>query len=435
MDWVASLLILIGLLLAGLATGMPVAFVFLGIGIGGLYIVLGPPAMTLLASGAFESVGQFALVPVPLFILMGEILLRSGIATMAIDAADRWIGRVPGRLAVSTVAGGTMFGAISGSSMASVAMLGSVMLPEMERKHYDSRMSIASILGAGGLAVLIPPSALGVLLGAIAQVSIAKLLIASLLPGLVLALVYAVYFIGRSWLTPSMAPAYVAEPVSLLVHLKTLLTMIPVVVLIVVVTGFIFFGIATPSESAAMGAVAAALLAAAYGRLTFAVIRSSLEATITTSAMVLIIIAGSTLYSQLLASTGATSKLVEAVTSLDLHPIVMVIGMQVVVLIAGCFIDAVSIMLITVPIFMPIVAALGLDPIWVSVLILIQLELAGITPPFGLLLFVLKGVRPDISTATIYRAVVPVVLMQLFVAGLVMVFPGLALLLPNLMTR
>jgi tripartite ATP-independent transporter DctM subunit len=201
-----------------------------------------------------------------------------------------------------------------------------------------------------------------------------------------------------------------------------------------VVTGFIFFGIATASEAAALGAITAAILAAAHRRLDWAILRESLMATVATSSMVLLIIAGSTAYSQLLASTGATAKFVQLVSGLDVHPMLLVIGMQAVLFVLGCFIDGVSIMLITLPIFMPVVQTLGLDPIWICVLFMIQLELGAITPPFGLMLFVLRGIRPDISTAILYRSVVPIVAIQIAVAALIMIFPELALWLPQLMT-
>jgi len=246
---------------------------------------------------------------------------------------------------------------------------------------------------------------------------------------------YGLYFIGRAYLQPHLAPPYEAESLPILQRLKTLRHLVPLGGLVVVVTGFIFLGIATPSETAAMGAAASALLAAAYGRLTWSVLRESMMATLATTAMVMLIIVGSTAYSQLLAVTGVTSGLVEGVTELDLSPVMMVIVMQILVLILGCFIDTISIMLITIPIFMPIVQTLGMDPIWFSILILIQRELAGITPPFGVLLFVMKGVRPQLSIIDIYRAAFPIVLLQFLVIALVIAFPGLTSWLPSLMVR
>ena len=434
MSWPLALAALFAMLVAGLGSGLPVAFTFIAINIVGLYaFVGGATALTLLAGSAFDSVANFALSPIPLFILMGELLLRSGLATLCVDAVDVWVGRLPGRLAFVAVGGGTIFGALSGSSMAATAMLGSTMAAEMERRGYKPQMSIASILAAGGLDVLIPPSALGVLLAVLANVSAGKLLIAAVMPGLVLATVYAVYFIGRARLQPHLAPPYDVAGLSARAKLKTLRHLVPLSGLMVVVTGFIFFGVATPSETAAMGAVATAALAAAYGRLTWPIVRVALMATVHTTAMVFLIIVGSKAYSQLMSITGAATGFVEWMTSLPLTPMLMVVGMNVIVMILGCFIDQLSIMLITVPIFMPIVAQLGLDPIWFSVILLVNLELAAITPPFGLQLFVMKGVRPQLRMTEIYVAAGPIIVFQTLVIGLMLAFPAISLWLPGLM--
>ena len=435
-DWSVLLLVFFVLLIVVLGSGMPVAIGFLTLNILGLYFFMGGEvALSLLATSAFSSVGQFALIPIPLFILMGELLMRTGLANMTVDAADHWIGRLPGRLAVSAVGGGTLFGALSGASMASVAMLGSTLVPEMRRREYKPELSVGAILAGGGLAVLIPPSALGVLLGALAKVSIAKLLLAGLLPGLVLAGLYFAYFTLRARFQPHLAPPYVAPPMTVARRLRSLLVVSPLLSLIVVVTGFIFLGIATPTEAAAMGAVATLIIAACYRRLSWRAVKTALISTTTTTSMMLLVIVGSSGFSQILAATGTTSSLVDAVSALDLSPVVMVIIMQLMVLVLGCFIDTISIMMVSIPVFMPLVLSLGLDPIWFSILILVQLELAGITPPFGVLLFVMKGVQPTLSMSQIYRAAMPIVAIQIVLVGLLMVFPGIITILPTMMGR
>jgi len=433
-EWYVSLSVFFGLFMLALASGMPVAFSFLTLNIIGLYLFVGgEPALSLMATSAFSSVGQFALIPIPLFILMGELLMRTGLAAMTVDAADHWIGRLPGRLSLSAVGGGTLFGALSGASMASVAMLGSTLVPEMSKRNYKPELSVGSILAGGGLAVLIPPSALGVLLGALAKLSIAKILIAGLLPGLVLALLYFIYFVVRAKLQPELAPPYDAPPLPLSEKLKSLAKITPLLSLILVVTGFIFLGIATPSESAAMGAFATLLLAAAYRCLTWEAIKESLISTMSTTAMILLIIVGSSAFSQILAATGSTSALVDFVAELDLPQLAMVVIMQALVFFLGCFIDTISIMMVTVPVFMPVVQALGLDPIWFAILLLVQLELAGITPPFGVLLFVMKGVQQHLTIAKIYAAAIPIVLIQLLLIAILMAFPQIVSILPEIM--
>ncbi len=429
--WVHNLTLFFGMLMAMMLSGLPVAFGFLTLNILGLYFFMGGNTLSLLATSAFTSVGQFSLIPIPLFILMGELLMRTGLAAKTVDAVDHWIGRVPGRLSLSAVGGGTLFGALSGASMASVAMLGSTLVPEMAKRNYKPTMSVGAILGGGGLAVLIPPSALGVLLGALAKVSIAKLLLGGILPGLLLATMYFFYFSVRAKLQPELAPPYTAAPTTLSVKLNALLSVAPLFSLIAVVTGTIFLGIATPSESAAMGVIATIVLAACYRCLSWTALKSALMSTMTTTSMMLMVIVGSSAFSQLLAMTGTTSGLVSTVAELDLSPIMTVIVMQFIVLLLGCFIDTISIMLVAIPVFMPIVVLLGIDPIWFAILILVQLELAGITPPFGVLLFVMKGVQQHLKMSEIYRAAIPIVLIQLVLIAILMVFPQIVLFLPE----
>ena len=431
--WVLNLAFFFVLLVIFMLSGMPVAFGFITLNIIGLYFFLGGSnALSLLATSSFSSIGQFTLIPIPLFILMGELLMRTGLAGKTVEAVDHWIGRIPGRLSLSAVGGGTLFGALSGASMASVAMLGSTLVPEMSRRGYKPAMSVSSILAGGGLAVLIPPSALGVLLGALAQVSISKLLMAGILPGIILATMYFVYFSVRASLQPDLAPPYQEKSTTIREKLYSLLTILPLLSLIFIVTGLIFLGIATPSESAAMGVIATLVLAAFYGRLTAHALRTALISTMTTTAMMLLVIVGSTGFSQLLAATGSTSMLVSTVSELGLGPIATVLIMQLIVLVLGCFIDTISIMLVAVPVFMPIVLMLGIDPIWFCILILVQLELAGITPPFGVLLFVMKGVQQHLKIGEIYRAALPIVLIQIILIALLMIFPEVVTIVPNL---
>lgn len=420
------------MLIVMMLSGMPVAFGFITLSIVGLYFYLGVGSLSLLATSSFSSIGQFALIPIPLFILMGELLLRTGLAGKTVEAVDQWIGRLPGRLSLSSVGGGTLFGALSGASMASVAMLGSTLVPEMAKRGYKPEMSVSAILAGGGLAVLIPPSALGVLLGALAKISIAELLLAGILPGVLLASFYFIYFAVRAKLQPHLAPPYQAQPISLSYKLYTLLTVLPMFGLIMVVTGFIFLGIATPSESAAMGVIATLIIAVLYRQLTLTALKKALMSTMTTSAMMLLVILGSTAFGQLLAASGATSSLVTWVSTLVIAPILLVIIMQGIVLLLGCFIDTISIMLISIPVFMPIILQLGIDPIWFCILILVQLELAGITPPFGVLLFVMKGVQQHLQISEIYRAALPVVLIQIFLVAMLMIFPEIVKTLPEL---
>jgi len=425
---------LFGLLVIGLASGLPVAFTFLAINIIGFYFLVGgTEPLSLLVPSAFEALAIFPLIAIPLFILMGEILLRSGVANLAIDAVDVWIGQLPGRLALVAVAAGTVFGAVSGASIAATALLGKTLVPEMDRRGYKPPMSIASVLAAGGLDTLIPPSALAVLLGALAGLSIGEMLIAIIVPGLLLAAIYVIYFVVRAAIQPHLAPAYDRGPIPLSARLSSLRHTVPVIGLIVVVTGLIFFGVATPSEAAALGVVASIGLAAAYRKLSARVTYDAVRATVEITAMIFLIIAGSKAYSQLIAITGAAGGFVEFATHLPLTGLQLVIGMMIVVFFLGCFLDSISIMMITIPIYMPLLKVLGMDPIWFAVAFLMNVQLGAITPPFGVLLIVMQGVQPQLSTAVLYRSIVPIVMLQIAAIGLVIAFPALTSWLPSLM--
>ncbi|MGE3371494.1 MAG: TRAP transporter large permease subunit [Rhizobiaceae bacterium] len=426
-------LLLLGLVLALfllLAIGVPVAFAFLIVNVAGLYFLVGPRALSLLSGSAYSATANFSLAPVPLFILMGELLLKGGVATRTMNTVDVWIGRVPGRLALGTVAAGAILGSVSGSSMASVATLGSSTLAEMEKRNYDLRFSISSILASGGLAVLIPPSMLAVILGTVAKVSIGQLLLASIIPGLLLALIYAVYYFVRAWLQPVLAPAYVAPPTSVLQKLLTLLNLLPLAVLMLVVTGLIFLGIATPSETAALGVVATLAILIGYRSLSYAVLKEAIMSSVVTTAMIFIILVGSSAYSQLLAMTGVISGPMAFFTELDLGPVGLTLILMGIIFVLGCFLDTISIILLLIPVFMPVALSVGADPIWLCVIILINLELAGITPPFGVLLFVMQGVRPQTRTKELYSSVFPIVIIQITLMLLVLAVPSLATWLP-----
>lgn len=433
MDWWWTLTIIMGCLLVVLASGLPVAFSFLTINLVGAYVLWGGfGGFHQLIDGIYSSVTMFALVPVPLFVLMGEVLLHTRLAFKAIDVVDIWMGRLPGRLCLVTLGASTLFSCLSGSSLGTTAMLGSMMLPEMERRGYKPAISVGSCM-SGGLAMIIPPSALAVILASTARVSVGKVLIGGILPGIFMAFLYAAYIVGRCWFSPGLAPAYEPKAIPLKDKLReTLIYLVPLTGVIFVVVGLMFLGMATPTESAALGASTVFILAAAYGRLNWQVIQKSLIGTMKITLMMLMILTGSLAFSQMMAFTGATSGLVQSVSDVDLPPMVMMLVMQAVILILGCFMEQVSIMMITLPIFMPMVKALGFSDVWFALMMLVNLEIGLKTPPFGLLLFVMRGVAPpSISMADIYRSTTPFVLIDILTIIVMMVFPSLVLFLPE----
>lgn len=433
MDWLLSLGLLLGLLTLLLALGLPVAFAFLGVNVVGAWVFLGGEAgLAQLARNAVGSVSNFSLTPIPLFVLMGEVLFHTGVAFRAIEAIERLIAKVPGRLSIVAVVGGTTFAALSGSTIANTAMLGSVLLPEQLRRGYHPSIAMGPIMAVGGIAMLIPPSALAVLLGSLAGVSIAELLIGGIVPGVMMGLLFLGYVVLRCWLNPGLAPAYDLPPLHgwprwrpLFVHV------LPLFGIFLLVVGSMLGGWATPTESAAFGAVASVLAAVAYGALTPANLMRALTETAKLTVMILFIIVGSTTFSQILAFSGATGGFLAAMAAYEWSPLALVLGMQMVLLFLGCFVDQISMIMITLPFFMPLAAAAGIDPLWLGLLMLISMEISFITPPFGLLLFVMQGVAPKGTPITaVYRAALPFLALELVVLGLLIALPDLATWLP-----
>lgn len=434
MEWYEALALLLGSIVVLMAIGMPVALAFLAANILGAWVFMGGErGVVQLLNNGLGSLTKFALVPIPLFLLMGEIFFHTGLGGRMFNAIDRLLGRLPGRLSYVTVLGGTGFSTLSGSSMGSTALLGSLMVPEMQARGYKSHMSIGPILGTGGLAIIIPPSALAVLLATLAQIDVGALLIAGIIPGLILAGLYIFTIWLQTRLDPSAAPAYAVEEITLSAKLWLLLRdVVPMVGVMVVIVTMMIFGIVTPSEAAAFGALGVILLAAAFRCLTLEALKASVVGALKVTLMAYMIVFGSATFSQLLAFSGASRGLIEWATGFDLDPIWMLMAMFGVLLILGMFMEQISIMLLTVPIFFPLAETLGFDLVWFGLIMLLALEISFTTPPFGLLLFVMKGVAPPSTTMReIYFAAIPFILCSLAVVALLVAFPALGTWLPG----
>jgi tripartite ATP-independent transporter DctM subunit len=436
MELAVHLILFFGGLAALLLVGLPVAIAFTLVNLVGVYVFWGGSiGLSQLMLSIDSSVSTFVLVPVPMFILMGTVMFHSGVAYRMIDVLDQWLGRIAGRLAVLAVGAGALFGTLTGVAMGSVAMLGSTLVPDMERRGYARTLALGSILASGSLAILIPPSALAVILASLGKFSVGKLLIGIIVPGILLACVYVVYIVVRCTLQPSLAPAYVVERRPLGPRLRdSVLYVIPPLSMVVLVIGTIFAGIATPTEAAAVGAVMSFVIAAVYGKLTWPVIKVAVGSATSLSVMVLIVLTGSAAFSQVLSFSGATAAITELATGRDVHPIIVLILMQAVVMVLGMFIEQTSIVLVTIPIFMPIVEAMRWDPIWFGAIMMLNLEMATITPPFGLSLFVMKGIAPPGTTmGEVYRAAMPFIGLNIMVMALMIMFPDIVLWLPTQM--
>lgn len=435
MEWFEALGLLVGSIMFLMALGMPVALAFLAANILGAWVFMGGErGIGALLNNGWGSLTIFALVPIPLFLLMGEIFFQTGLGSRMFTAIDKLLGRLPGRLSYVTVLGGTGFSTLSGSSMGSTALLGSLMVPEMRRRGYKSHMSIGPILGTGGLAIIIPPSALAVLLATLAKIDVGALLIAGVIPGLILAGFYVATIYIQTRLDPTAAPAYDVEPMTAGEKLSILLRdVVPMIGLMVAIVIMMINGIVTPSEAAAFGALGVLILAAFYRCLTWESVKKSVRGALRVTLMAYLIVFGSATFSQLLAFSGASRGLINWATGFELDPTMMLLVMFGVLLLLGMFMEQISIMLLTVPIFFPLAQTLGFDPIWFGLIMLLALEISFTTPPFGLLLFVMKGVAPpDTKMSEIYRAAFPFILCSLMVVSLLILFPALATWLPSL---
>ncbi len=436
MSWQAASWLLLGGSTALLFLGLPVAFSFLAINIIGAVLFLGgEPGLMQLARNSVDSVSSFSLTPIPMFVLMGELLFHTGLAVKVLDAVERLIIRVPGRMAVIAVVAGTIFSAISGSTIAVTAMLGSLMVPLMLERGYHPVLATGPIIAVGALDMLMPVSALAVLLGSLSGISITGLLMGGFVPGMLLKAVFVAYIIVSVKWNPSLAPA--AEPDDAYRgwdRIRPLVKyVIPILAIFVVVVTAMNVGWATPTESAAVGAFATMVLALAYRALTPAILITSLRGTIMIAGMILFIIVGATTFSQILSFSGASNGIVSLITGHGLGQNAIIGGMMLILIFLGLFVDQVSMMLIALPIFMPVVQQLNIDLVWFGVMFLICMQLGLLLPPHGLLLMTMKGVVPaQVTMGHIFRAVVPYIVLSLVMLALVFFWPAVALWLPDL---
>jgi len=429
-EWWVVLLVFFGGFIGLLATGLPVAFAFFLINIAGAYFFMGgTEGIKQLILNMYSSLANFTLTPIPLFIFMGELLFRCGIARNVLNIFDKFFGRIPGRLGILAVASSTFFSGLTGSAISNTALLGSSLMPEMRLRGYGKPLMIGPIIGTGGLAMMIPPSALAVVLGSVAHISISGILMGGILPGLIMAFLYAAYIIGRTFLQPSMAPDYEvprSDPVS--VVKEFLLYVMPLTSVIALVLGPIYMGIATPTEAASLGCVGALTLSIAYRKLTLSIFSEALAATLRTSSMIFLIIAGSVGYSQIISFSGAGGGLISAVVSLNLPDALLIAIMLSMLLLLGCFMDQIAMMMVTIPLFMPIIYQANIDPLWFGIMMLIALDIGFTSPPFGLLLFVMKGIASDdITMMDIYRAAIPFIACNVFTLALILAFPRIVM--------
>ena len=436
MEWWVIISLLFGGMVLLLLTNLPIAFAFLVVNVVAAYFFLGGvPGLIAVVTGVFTSITTFTLLPVPFFILMGELIFHSGLGLSAVNVLDKWLGRIRGRLSVLAIIMGVIIGALSGSTIATCALLGTILLPDMLKRGYSKSMSLGPLMGVGTVDALIPPNALTVVLASLANIDVGQLLMAGYRAGH--DHVWPLLCLRVRWchIFPNEAPMYDVPHVPLKEKvMATVQYLLPLGLIVFMVIGFIFLGVATPTEAAATGTLASFILAIVYRRLNWDIMKKSVMGTVKVTVMIFMIVIVSTTYGEILAFTGAAAGMTNFITNLTTPPIVILIGMLIVVLILGCFMETVAIMMITIPIYMPVVNAFHYNPIWFGVMMLIALETGLITPPFGVTLFVMKGVAPpEITMADIWRAVTPYVIVDILCIVLVLAMPALATVVPSLM--
>ena len=419
-------------LLAFLATGISVAVAMGIIGVLGTLIFISPNALSQLGSIALNQSSSMVLIVVPLFVLMSEALAASPIGSNLFRTAQLWLGRIPGALGMSTILTSAGFSAVCGSSPVTAATIGSVAVPEMVKNGYDRKLALGLTAAGGTLGILIPPSVAMILYGVITETSIGTLFIAGIVPGLMIAGLLCLTVWIKVMLNPQLAPP-VKTSVTWGERMRSLKLVLPVLLLGVAVMGAIYSGIATPTESGAVGAAVALIIVGVSGYLAIHSLKRILENTVKTTAMFLFLVIGGMFSSFVLNRIGIPQGMAEILTSMDMPGWVIIVGINLLLLILGMFLDPMSILVIMVPIFFPTVISLGYDPVWFGILVTINTEIAAITPPVGFNLFVLKNVIPKVTIAEVTKGAL-IFILPLAVGLLLLIFlPEIALFLPSMM--
>ncbi len=425
-------LVVFGILFLLLGSGVWIGFALFMVGYAGLEMFGTLPAGYNMASSLWATVGKWEYVALPMFILMGEILYRSGISEKLFKALVPWLYRLPGGLLLMNIISCTLFAAVSGSSAATTATVGRITLSELDKLGYDRKIAMGSLAGAGTLGFLIPPSLIMIVYAILAEVSMGKMFMAGVLPGLLLASIYAAYIIYRGIVTPEIAPR-LQESYSWAERFRSIKDLAPTFSLIAVVLGSIYAGIATPTEAAALGVFGATFFALINRRMNTSVMLECLVEAVKTNCMIMLIVVGAGFLSRVMGFLGIPAALTTAIIEMNLSPYMLMIILGLVYILLGCMLDGFSIVLMTLPIALPMVTAAGFDPIWFGIYLILMVEVSQITPPVGFNLFVIQGLTGE-PVVKIARYAMPFFFLMLFTTAIITVFPQIALFLPNLMS-
>lgn len=423
---VIGFLVMLGLMLVGVSIA---ASLFMTAALGAL-VYLGMPTLMSFGNTMWGVLNDFILTCIPLFILLGEILVRAGVTDRMYRTLSDWLSPLPGGLLHSNIGACSIFAAISGSSVATAATMGTVALPAMKARGYSERLVLGSVAAGGTLGILIPPSINMIVYGAITNTSIGKLFIAGIVPGLLLAGMFMLLIVVMCVMKPSLAG--VKEPLAPLgQRLRNLAGFIPPGVVFLVVMGGIYLGWATPTEAAALGVIMSVIVAAWYRKLTFRMLHEAFLATMRTTAMILLIIVAAFFLNYVIGMLGVPQTVSGYVAELGTTPLETIWILVIFYLILGCFLETLSMMIATVPVIVPLVVSLGYDPVWFGIFLVIMMELSLITPPVGMNLYVVQGIRKGGSVVDVICGALPFVLIMLVLTALIIYFPGIALWLPN----
>ena len=434
-EWIT--LLLFGALVLFLALGLPIAWVLGGVGVVGCYFLWGPKGLFVAAAQTYGAMGKFTLLAIPLFVFMAMILERAGVANDLYTMMHRWMGPVRGGLAIGTVIICAIFAAMSGISATATVSMGIIALPAMLKRGYNKILGMGVISGGGALGILIPPSVPMILYATLTGESIGGLFAGGVFPGILLALIFILYIGIRCFFQPHMGPALPKEERATwrekFVSLKAVALPIGIIIMVL---GSIYSGVCTATEAAALGVLGAFISAAIYGRLTWTLVKESCYRTASLTAMIVWILIGAYCFTSVYTGTGAHELMERLLLSIPGGRWAILATIQLVFLILGCILDPAGIIMICTPVFVPVIKALGFDPLWFGVLFIMNMEMGYLTPPFGFNLFYMKAIAPPgVTMADIYRSVIPMVALQALALVIVIIFPEIALWFPRMLTR
>lgn len=421
-------------LMALIALGVPIAFAMAAVGIVGTSLMVGVnQAISQVALNSWEKSTDFLMFALPLFILMGQLVYHLKIAEDLFEAVRRWFGRLPGGMAITAVIASAGFGAVTGVSSASVATMGAMVMPEMRRYKYDDELATGSLAAAGTLAIMIPPSVLMVVYGIWTETSIGALFIAGIIPGIMLSLAFSGILLVRCWLHPELGP--LGPHSSWEERIRSLRNLAPILAIFALVIGGIYFGVFTPTEAAGIGVSGVTVVGLVMRRLTWrAYLRAVIDSGVTTG-MIFAVIIGGQLVARFFVLTDLTRSIVDLIAGSGLNAYIVIFLFVLMYLVLGALLDVWGMLILTLPFTYPIVTNLGFDSIWFGIFVVLMTELALITPPVGINVYVMHGIARDVPLMTIFRGVTPFVVTVLLFVALITAFPEIVLWLPNLALR